>query len=188
MPHQDQRQHGFGPAARQLARRIARTVAISAGIGTLAASLGATLGAAQADAATLTRSIDVAATPAAIWSLIGPFCAIKDWLPPVGSCAEDGGTPPTRTLVTKDGAATFIEIQTARSDARHFYSYAFKSSPLPVSNYNATIEVTAKGQDHATVTWRGSYEPDRGQEKTAADTLGQIYEAGLNTIKAQIEK
>ena len=33
-------------------------------------------------AATLSRSVDVSGTPSAVWSIIGPFCAIKDWLPP----------------------------------------------------------------------------------------------------------
>ena len=36
-------------------------------------------------AATLSRSVDVSGSPSAVWSMIGPFCAIKDWLPPVGT-------------------------------------------------------------------------------------------------------
>jgi hypothetical protein len=31
-------------------------------------------------AATLSRSVDVSGTLSAVWSMIGPFCAIKDWL------------------------------------------------------------------------------------------------------------
>ena len=55
-------------------------------------------------AATLSRSVDVSGTPSAVWSMIGPFCAIKDWLPPVGTCTEKEGSPPEHeTLVTKDG-------------------------------------------------------------------------------------
>ena len=34
-------------------------------------------GASSASAATLSRSIDVNGTPTAVWSMIGPFCAIK---------------------------------------------------------------------------------------------------------------
>ena len=77
--------------------------------------------------------------------MIGSFCAIKDWLPPVGMCIEDGKSPPTRTLVTKDGKASFVETQTARNEKEYSYSYAFVSSPLPVTNYKSTIKVTAKG-------------------------------------------
>src|SRR5690349_10612486 len=62
------------------------------------AALGVVYGAgiAPASAATISRSVDVKASVLAVWSLIGPFCAIKDWLPPVGQCIEDGKTPSTR--------------------------------------------------------------------------------------------
>jgi hypothetical protein len=141
-----------------------------------------------ATAASLSRSVDVEGAPSAVWSMIGPFCAIKDWLPPVGTCTEDGKVPPTRTLVTKDGKATFVETQTARSDTRHFYTYTFQSSPLPVTHYTSTIEVAAKRKGVSTVTWRGTYTPDQGKEEDANDALAGIYAAGLDAIKARFAK
>lgn len=68
-------------------------------------------------AATIVRTAEISAPVSEIWSLIGPFCAIKDWLPPVGECIQDGKAPPTRILVTKDGKAAFVETETARSEA-----------------------------------------------------------------------
>ena len=150
------------------------------------AVLGAGTSAASADQ--LSQSVDVAGTPAEVWAMIGPYCAIKDWLPPVGTCTEDGKTPPTRTLVTKDGAATFVETETARSAEKRSYSYTFKSSPLPVTRYNSTIEVTAKGPGQSTVTWSGTYTPDEGKEKDAKEALSGVYAAGLNFIKARFAK
>ena len=139
-------------------------------------------------AATLSRSVDVSATVSAVWSMIGPFCAIKDWLPPVGTCTENAASPPERTLVTKDGKATFVEAQTARSESEHSYSYVFKSSPLPVSNYASTIKVVPKGNGVSTVIWSSTYVPDNGQEQAASEALSGIYEAGLATIKARFAK
>jgi len=144
--------------------------------------------AAPASAATLSRSVDVNGTPAAVWAMIGPFCAIKDWHPAIGACTQDGAAPPTRTLVTKDGKATFVETQTARSDATHLYSYTFKSSPLPVTRYASTIAVTAKGDGMSTVTWSSTYTPDPGKEKDANDALTGIYDSGLGAIKARLAK
>ena len=145
-------------------------------------------GTAPASAATISRSADVAAPVSAVWSLIGPFCAIKDWLPPVGQCIEDGKSPATRILVTKDGKAAFVETQTARSEAEHSYSYKFLSSPLPLSNYKSTIKVTAKADGTSTVTWSGAYTPVHGKEQAASDALGGVYEAGLSEIKARLDK
>ena len=141
-----------------------------------------------ASADSVSHSVEVKATPAQVWALIGPFCAIQEWLPPVGSCTSDRGTPPTRTLVTKDGKATFIEKETARSEAQHFYSYQFQSSPLPVKHYNSTIEVSSTAEGLATVTWRGTYTPYRGKEKVAQDALNGIYIAGLESIKTRFTK
>ena len=138
-----------------------------------------------ASASTVSRSVVVPGTPSAVWALIGPFCAIRDWLPPVGTCTEDGSVPPTRTLVTKDGTATFVERQTARSDTRHFYSYTFLSSPLPVTRYSSTIQVAARGQGQSTVTWRGKYTPNAGKEQDAQAALDGIYAAGLESIRNQ---
>jgi polyketide cyclase/dehydrase/lipid transport protein len=136
----------------------------------------------------LTRSVEVNASAAEVWAKIGGFCAIKDWHPAIGSCKEDGKSPPTRTLVTKDGSATFVELQTGRSAKKRFYSYTFTSAPIPVTHYSSTIKVTAKGKDASTVTWSGEYVPDGGMEKAATDALTGIYESGLAEIKAQLEK
>jgi hypothetical protein len=145
-------------------------------------------GASSASAASLSRSMDVNASPAEVWSVIGPFCAIKDWLPPIGACTEDNKNPPTRTLVTKDGKATFVELQTARNDARYTYSYSFISSPLPLTRYTSTIEVAAKSTGMSTVTWSSTYTPDAGKDKDANDALSGVYEAGLNAIKTMLVK
>lgn len=158
---------------------------------TCRAAIGAVIlvaGIAPASAATISRSADVKAPVSAVWSLIGPFCAIKDWLPPVGQCIEDGKTPSTRVLVTKDGKAAFVETQTARNEAEHSYSYRFLSSPLPVSNYKSTIKVTAKGDGFSTITWSGSYTPAHGKEQAASEALSGVYEAGLAEIKARLVK
>ncbi len=139
-------------------------------------------------AATISRTAEVKASASTVWSLIGPFCAIKNWLPPVGQCIEDGKAPPTRILVTKDGRAAFVETQTARSDTDYSYSYTFLSSPLPVSNYTSTIKVTPRGDGASTITWSGSYTPDQGKEKAASEALNGVYEAGLAQIQAKLAK
>jgi uncharacterized protein YndB with AHSA1/START domain len=161
-----------------------RTIRIAA-LGALACL---SLNVSSVSATTLSRSADVNGTVSAVWSLIGPFCAIKDWLPPVGTCTEKAGPAPERTLVTKDGTATFIEAQTARSEADHSYSYTFKSSPMPVTDYVSTINVVAKSDGVSTVTWSSTFVPNAGKEKDALEALTGIYDAGLTTIKSKFAK
>ena len=169
--------------------RFGRTRRIWSGPAAMAASFAALAilcaCASYSPGASIARSVEVNAEPNEVWTAIGPFCAIKDWLPPVGTCTEDGASPPTRTLVTRDGAATFVEIQTARSDARHTYSYAFRSSPLPVSHYNSTIAVRAAGQGRSIITWRATYQPDPGKADEANAALSGIYQSGLDAIRTR---
>ena len=145
-------------------------------------------GASPVFADALTRSVDVNATPSEIWSMMGPFCAVKDWHPAIGTCVMDGKAPVTRTLVTKDGAATFVETQTANSNTDHLYSYAIKSSPLPVTHYLATLKVAAKDMNSSTVTWSSTYTPDKGKAADATEALVGIYKSGLNAIQTRFIK
>jgi hypothetical protein len=145
-------------------------------------------GACPASAASLSRSVDVEAPASDVWSAIGPFCAIRDWHPAIGSCSEDGKNPPTRTLVTKDGKATFVELRVGMNAKAHRYSYAFVSSPLPVHDYRSTLAVTAKDGGHARITWSGQYTPEPGKDGEAAEALGGIYDSGLQALKTRFNK
>jgi hypothetical protein len=174
---------------RQSAGRHAAS-GINAGAMALLVAAGASFSSAApaATPAAISRSAVVQGAPEAVWAMIGSFCAIERWLPPVGTCSEDGGVPPVRTLVTRDGAATFVERQTARSDAETSYSYVFVSSPLPVTRYASTIRVKAYGPGMSTVTWSATYVPDAGQEDAAATALDDIYESGLESIQRLAEQ
>src|SRR5262249_12079934 len=139
----------------------------------------------QACAASLSRSAEIAAPASQVWSAIGPFCAIKDWHPAIGTCAVDKRNPPTRTLVTKDGKTTFVEPEMARSETDRFYSYTFKASPFPVTHYMGTIWVVPNGKEASTVLWTGSYTPLPGKEKDADADFAGVYDAGLAALKAR---
>ena len=131
---------------------------------------------------TLSRSIEVTASAAEIWAAIGAFCSVPDWHPAVGTCSHDGESPPTRTLVTVDGQATFVELETARDDAMFTYSYAILSGPLPITDYIATISVAEMADGGSTVTWSSHYTPLEGHDETAASALTGIYDSGLAAI------
>lgn len=165
---------------------FAHKVRIAAlGLYALAAVVGSV---SKASAGSLTRTMDVAATPSIVWSTIGPFCAIKDWHPAIGVCVTDGKTPPTRTLITKDGKVSFVETEMARDDAKHLYSYNFVTSPLPATKYLATIRVVAKGASASTVIWHGDYTAEPGKDKDVEVALINVYESGLGELKAKFAK
>ena len=136
---------------------------------------------------TLLRSMDVQVDSNTVWTAIGPFCAIAEWHPAVGSCALDGKSPPTRTLTTRDGA-TFVELEVARNDAEHRYAYSFMSSPLPVSRYTSTFRVVATGKGASRIVWSSTFTPAAGKEQAAREALAGIYESGLAAIKSRLSQ
>ena len=134
----------------------------------------------SASAASIDKSIEVNASSEKVWSMIGPFCSIKDWHPAIGQCTESGGV---RTLVTKDGKATFVEKQTASDAKTMMYSYEIEKSPLPITGYKSTLQVTPVGKDMSKVEWSSTYTPDAGKDAAAQSALDGIYQGGLDNIK-----
>lgn len=169
-------------------RRVVRRKLADIGVGLALATLLLHGCDAPAAAASLSRSVDVDAPASTVWSLIGPFCAIEDWHPVVGSCGEVGN-PPIRTLVTKDGKTTFVELEVARNEREHFYSYSFEASPFPVTHYIGTIWVVpAFDTNKSTVLWTGTYTPLPGMDKEANDDFAGVYDTGLAALKARFAR
>jgi hypothetical protein len=151
------------------------------------AALGVTIaGAGTADAIEVRRSIEINAPPAQVWGMMGSFCAIAAWHPVIAKCTEetqDGQT--LRTLETGDGGK-LLERLIASDGTAHRYSYAILESPLPVENYVSTLRVlpTANG---SRVIWESSFDPKGASEAAAGQVIGGIYDAGLQSLKEQIE-
>lgn len=169
-------------------RKKALAHAIAGAAASLWAFAAADAGAASQQTASLTRTVTVDAPAAEVWSLIGPFCAVKEWLPTVGTCRQNDHTPPTRTVISKDGASAFIETQIARDERHYFYTYTFRASPIPVTRYKATIAVRPSGHGRSLVTWSATYLPNEGKDAAARDALAAVYEAGLGAIKNRFAK
>lgn len=157
-------------------------------IGSILALFALIAAASPADAATLSRSVNLKASPETVWALIGPFCAVKEWHPYVKSCTLDGKTPPTRTITIKTGNKAFIERETTRSDANRFYAYTILSSPMPVSHYSATLQVEGNGAGKSIVTWSAAYEPLKGKEKAAKAEVNGVFKSGLSALKKRYRR
>lgn len=138
-----------------------------------------------AGAGSLTRTMEVNAPATIVWAQIGSFCAIKDWHPLVGVCITDGKAQPTRTLVTRDGKASFVELELARDDAKFSYSYSFLASPLPASKYRSTLRVSARGPNASVIVWQGDYTSEPGKDADVGAALANVYDTGLAALKAR---
>ena len=129
----------------------------------------------------VTKSVDVAAAPEAVWKTIGGFCGIGDWHPVIEKCAlSKKGGKDVRTLSLK-GGGTIVEEEESRSDKKMDYTYTILEGPLPVTDYHSTIMV-AKDGSGSKVTWTGTFKAKGAPDDKAKEAIAGVYEAGLKGI------
>ncbi|MDP4022655.1 SRPBCC family protein [Methylobacterium sp. NEAU 140] len=153
----------------------------------------AALAAAPAGSAELVRSRDVAAPPAAVWALVGGFCAIALWHPQVERCTlseeadDETAQVRVRTLDLRGGLGIVVEVETDRDERGMSYSYSFVQGALPVSAYNGTLAVRPNGTG-ATVIWSGTFAPRDMSEADALADMEGVYARGLDGIAREVAK
>ncbi|MCJ2118831.1 SRPBCC family protein [Methylobacterium sp. J-001] len=129
----------------------------------------------------VTRSADIAASPAKVWQTIGEFCGIGDWHPAIEKCVlSDKDGMKVRTLSLK-GGGTLKEEQVSRDDKVMSYTYTILEGPLPVSDYKSTLAVAPEGTG-SKVTWSGTFNAKGAPDTVAVDAIQGIYESGLKAL------
>mgnify|MGYP006269784471 CR=1 FL=1 len=127
----------------------------------------------------VTRSVELPATPRDVWAVIGDFHAIDDWHPAiVSSRREQAGEFEYRHLTVSDGGEITEQLL---GESGHSYHYRISHGPLPVEHYEATLTLTDTGSG-SRVTWSASFTP------TAPDAEGviaSIFEAGLGALESR---
>jgi hypothetical protein len=124
----------------------------------------------------------VPASPDEVWSLIGGFDALPDWLPYIPrSTPLEGGR--VRRLTNPDGEV-IVERLVDFNDTERHYSYAILQAPFPVDGYVSTLRVhTVPGRDDiAEVQWSGRFNPDGTTEEEVVDLFTGIYRDGLDAL------
>ncbi|MFH9402219.1 SRPBCC family protein [Streptomyces sp. NPDC017638] len=128
----------------------------------------------------------VPASPDKVWSLIGGFDALPDWLPYIHeSTALEGGR--VRRLQNPEGEI-IIERLLDFNEAERHYTYAILQAPFPVSGYVSTLRVhTIPGRDDiAEVQWSGRFNPVDATESEVVDLFTGIYRDGLDALHAAL--
>src|SRR4051812_36007884 len=151
-----------------------------------AASLVAAASGFGAGNLTASREAIVARPPATVWKLVGDFNALDVWLPPVRASSYTGNANQAGAVRVLDlgNNASVTEKLLAFSGTEHRYSYAFLSSPLPVANYVATIELSAAGEGKTRVKWSSTFDAAGATDEQAKAAILGIYDAGLGKLSS----
>lgn len=133
------------------------------------------------------KSVNINAPAAKVWDKISKFSDLGAWHPAVAkteiTAGTDGKKGAKRTLTLQDGGKINEQL-TAYNAKNKTMSYIIVDSVLPVTAYASNLHVYSNGADKSVVVWEGSFLPKApADEKTALDTIGGVYDGGLNNLK-----
>ena len=115
----------------------------------------------------------------AVWEILGNFAGVQVSGPITSFEVEGEGVGSVRTIGM--GEAKIIERLVAFDAQKMSLRYAIINDdcPLPVSDYSATIDVTATGDNACTVEWVGTFEAKGVSEEQASEIVRGIYAGGI---------
>ncbi|HXR02772.1 MAG TPA: SRPBCC family protein [Pseudomonas sp.] len=116
-----------------------------------------------------------------VWQLAGGFLSLPDWLPLIAKSVSDQGGQ-VRHLTTQDGAKISERLETFDNQGRT-YSYSITQGPFPVTDYLATLKVSADGDQASVVEWSGTFTPAGVSDAEAEALFKGVYEGGLAALK-----
>jgi hypothetical protein len=127
----------------------------------------------------ITRSFDDAAE--AVWKTISDFGGIGRFFP-VAKCELKGsGVGAVRTITTNEGAVLVERLESSDARARTL-SYSITESPLPFTNYLATMRLRELGPKRCELAWSASYEPKGATEQDVNAILNGVFSTGCDGI------
>ncbi|MFJ6904534.1 SRPBCC family protein [Streptomyces griseoluteus] len=128
----------------------------------------------------------VPASPDRVWTLIGGFGSLPDWLPYIPeSTFSEGGR--LRHLKNPDGDA-IVERLMEFNEEQRFYSYHIVEAPFPVVDYLSTLRVHEVTDDAsvAEVQWSGRFVPRGATDDEVVKLFTGIYRDGLEALASAL--
>jgi Polyketide cyclase / dehydrase and lipid transport/Domain of unknown function (DUF4331) len=126
---------------------------------------------------TVSESVELAAPPDTVWSLVGQFAG--DWHPLVARVSLIGtGVGQLRKIETLD-RKEIVERLDAIDNAKRFYRYELVAG-IPASRYTGTLEVMPKGSGSVT-SWRVQFLGPAAVRRM----LVPLLKTGLESLKSR---
>jgi hypothetical protein len=130
---------------------------------------------------TVAQSIEVAATPDEVWSLIGDFGGA--WHPMIARVGVTGaGIGQLRTIHTLDGRE-IVERLEAIDNVKRSFRYT-SIAGMPVSHYTGILEVKPNGRG-SVVDWRTQFVANYQTDRAAKRLVSTLLNTGLDSLKSR---
>lgn len=126
-----------------------------------------------------------------VWTRIRDFNGLPQWLPRVAESRIENGEPADKIGCVRDfrlrNGDRVREQLVGLSDFDMFYTYTIVESPMPVTNYFATLRITpVTDGKRSFLEWSAEFDcpPDKEAELVAGIS-GNVFTTGFDTLKRQ---
>jgi uncharacterized protein YndB with AHSA1/START domain len=132
----------------------------------------------------LRKTVEIDASPEAVWDILGDLAATTEWLPGTVAARMEGST---RICATADG----FEIREAISEYtpdRHSYRFSHLEMPLPVKSSTGSFRVEPRDGGTLVVVEDRFEALDAAQEAEIVAMFGGALEQSLQALKRRVEE
>ena len=129
----------------------------------------------------------IRASADAVWEQLSDFGGIKPGGAIESVSVEGEGVGMVRTMNLSAGRV--VERLDRHDSSNRMFTYAIinEDSPLPFSDYSATVVITDNGDGSSTVNWTGTFEPRGVDEAQAINVATGIYAGAIKGARMALE-
>ena len=124
-----------------------------------------------------------------VWNRIRDFNALSRWHPAIRDSKIENGEPPDKVGCIRNfhlqNGDQIREQLLALSDYDYFCTYSILESPMPLSEYVATIRLTPITEtDGSFIEWTAEFECEANDSEDLINTIGQnVFQSGFDSLK-----
>ena len=132
----------------------------------------------------ISTTVEIDATPEAVWAVLGDLTATPDWLPGVVSASFEGST---RICILADGTQIHEQIS-GHNNRQRSYHFRHLRTPLPVHNLHGSFTVAADAAGNSLVTLDTKFQPADPAPAELTDMIQNAFGQSLASLRRWIEK
>lgn len=134
----------------------------------------------------------IQAPAAKVWDRVRDFNALPRWHPRIRDSRIENGDPPDRVGCIRDfhlqNGERIREKLLGLSDYDMFCTYAILESPMPLTDYVATLRLTPiTDGDWTFAEWTAEFECDETEAEGLVSGIGEnVFQAGFSALKRSV--
>ncbi|MBJ6371755.1 SRPBCC family protein [Sedimentitalea arenosa] len=127
-----------------------------------------------------------------VWDRVRDFNGLSRWHPLVRDSRIENGEPPDKIGCVRDfhlqNGDRIREKLLGLSDYDYFCTYSILESPMPLTDYVATLRLTpVTDGDRCFAEWTAEFECDESEAEGLVTGIGEdVFMAGFSALKRQI--